>query len=103
LSRSTFKGDSNVLWLKPESGESLLRIHSTLEKRFPEHVPSSRFGYVPHVTVGFFESQEVLFQAKETILSEWKTLHFVVDELLYAVLGSDGIWHIEDRLHLKGN
>lgn len=98
-----FKGDSNILWLKPESDESLLRIHSALEERFPEYVPSSRLGYVPHVTVGLFESQEALFQAKETILSKWKILHFVVDELFYAVLGGDGIWHIEDRVHLKNN
>ncbi|TET11689.1 2'-5' RNA ligase family protein [Candidatus Aerophobetes bacterium] len=98
-----FKGDSNILWRKPESDESLLRIHSALEERFPEHVPSSRLGYVPHVTVGLFESQEALFQAKETILSKWEILHFVVDEMFYAVLGGDGIWHIEDRLHLKNN
>lgn len=98
-----FREDAKVLWLKPEDGGNLQRMHSALQKQFPEYVPSSRLGYVPHVTVGFFESERALHKAKEVILAEWKTVQFGVDELHYAVLGDDAVWHIKDRLYLKGN
>lgn len=98
-----FKGDSFVLWLESKDGGNLLRIHTALQEQFPEYVPSSQVEYIPHMTIGFFESERALLQAKEVILAEWKTVQFIVYKLLYVALGDDGIWHIKDKLYLKNN
>jgi 2'-5' RNA ligase len=97
----TFAGSTHVLWLKPEDGGNLSRIHVTLSERFPDYVPALPFDYIPHLTVGFFNSQQALSQAQEAILSGIKALHFRVDELIYMVLDSDGVWGIRDRLPLE--
>ncbi len=103
LELGCFEGEVNVLWLKPEDDGNLQRVHSALQERFPENVPSSQLGYVPHVTVGFFESERALHQAEDAIKTEWEMVRFRVDEVVYAVLGDDGVWHIKDKLHLGGN
>ena len=96
----TFAGSPCVLWLKPEDGGNLSCIYVTLAERFPNYVSALPFDYIPHLTVGFFNSQEALSQAQEAISSGMKSFHFQVDELLYMVLGGDGTWRIRDRLPL---
>jgi len=96
----TFAGSPYVLWLKPEDGGNLSRIHVALAERFSNYVFALPFDYVPHLTVGFFNSREALSQAQEVISSGMKPLHFQVDELVYMVLGDNGIWRIRDRLPL---
>ena len=97
-----FKGDSFVLWLEPEDGEHILRMHYALQKQFPKHVPISEFEYIPHLTIGSFESEEVMLQAKKTISSECKPLKFNVDNVVYIVMDNDDIWHVKDRISLAG-
>ncbi|MGB3341440.1 MAG: 2'-5' RNA ligase family protein [bacterium] len=95
-----FKGDSFVLWLEPEDGDDFIRMHSALQKQFPKYVPLSEFEYVPHLTIGSFESKEAMHQAKKIISSEYKALKFMADNVVYTVLDNDGIWYIKDRLSL---
>ena len=96
----TFAGSPCVLWLKPEDGGNLSRIYVTLTERFPTYVSALPFDYIPHLTVGLFNSQEALSQAQQAISSGMKSLHFQVDELLYLLFGDDGTWRIRDRLPL---
>ncbi len=96
----TFAGNPSVLWLRPEDEGALSRIHSALASRLSTYVLTLPVGYVPHLTLGFFESQEALSKAQEVILSEIKPLHFQADELIYMVFGDDSVWRIRDRLPL---
>lgn len=95
-----FAGSPHVLWLKPEDNGNLVRIHAALAERLPEHVPALPFDYVPHVTIGTFESEGELFRAQEAILSEWKPCHSQVNELVYMSSDSDGVWCVCTRLPL---
>ena len=96
----TFAGSPSVLWLRPEDGGNLSRLHAALARQLPAYVPASPLGYVPHVTLGFFDSQEALSRAQGVILAEIRPLHFQADELIYMVFGNDGVWRTRDRLPL---
>jgi 2'-5' RNA ligase len=96
----TFPGTPHVLWLKPEDGDHLSRIHRQLIHRFPHYVPPGSPEFVPHVTIGFFDAEEALSQAREAVQAQIKPLHFRVEELFYAVLGDEGVWRVHDRLPL---
>jgi len=96
----TFAGSPSVLWLRPEDDGNLSRLHSALAGHLPAYILTLPVGYVPHLTLGFFESQEALAEAQKAILSEIKPLHFQADELIYMVFGDDGVWRTRDRLAL---
>ena len=95
----TFPGPPHVLWLKPEDGGNLSRIHAALVERCPSYV-SDPASYVPHVTVGLFDTQEALSKARDAIPAEIVPLHFRVDELSYAVRGGYGVWYVYEQLVL---
>ena len=96
----TFAGSPAVLWLRPEDGGRLTRLHDALAGLFPAYELTLPVGYVPHLTLGFFETPEALAEAQKVILSEIKPLHFEADELIYMVFGDDSMWHTRDRLSL---
>ncbi|MCK4421516.1 2'-5' RNA ligase family protein [candidate division WOR-3 bacterium] len=95
-----FAGNPLVLWLKPDNGGYLICIRAALEEQFPIYVPASEFGYVPHLTVGFFDSNEALSRVKNTILSELEPLQFCVDSVNYMVFGDNGKWCLRDKIYL---
>ena len=95
-----FTGPPHVLWLKPEDGDQLSSIHTALAKRWANYVPAGRFDFVPHVTVGLFDTQEALSKAREAILAEIVPLCFRVDELSYVVRGDNGVWCVYEQLVL---
>jgi 2'-5' RNA ligase len=96
----TFAGSPAVLWLRPEDGGRLTRLHDALVALLPAYTLTSPLGYVPHLTLGFFDTPEALAEAQKVILSEIKPLHFEADELIYMVFGDDDVWHTCDRLAL---
>jgi 2'-5' RNA ligase len=96
----TFSGTPSVLWLRPEDGGNLSRLHSALVDLLPAYVLTTPFGYVPHLTLGFFDTPEALAEAQKVILSEIKPLRFEANELIYMVFGDDGVWRTRDRLPL---
>lgn len=97
----SFPGSTSVLWFRPEDDGNLVRIHALLENHFPKYVPVSPLGYVPHLTVGFFDSSEALTQAQETILSAFEPFEFQVNAVTYMVLGDDRVWGSRDELLLE--
>jgi poly(A) polymerase len=99
-SLGTFDGNPAVLWLRPEDGGRLTYMHDALAGRLPAYIPASPVGYVPHLTLGFFDTPEALAEAQQVILSEIEPLHLEVDELIYMVFGGDGVWRTRDRLPL---
>ena len=96
----TFAGTPHVLWLKPDDDGHLARIHAQLAKRFSKYIPATPLDFVPHVTVGFFDTQAALSQAREAMLAEIAPLHFRIDALSYVVFCADDTWPVHDRLPL---
>jgi len=96
----TFPGEPGVLWLKPEDGENLERIHAGLMQRFASHFPASTLEYVPHLTLGFFDSPDALARAQQAVASNLRPMRFTLRRLAYAVLGENNVWRLCDQLAL---
>ncbi len=95
-----FGGEPLVLWLKPEDEGTLARIHAALEDAFPAWVPPMPWEFVPHVTIGFFDTEAALENARRHILSELEPMRWRVSALSYLTMGEDGVWRVLDRLAL---
>jgi 2'-5' RNA ligase len=95
-----FEQPRAVLWLRPDDGGALGRIHAALAERFPAHIQDGPLGFVPHLTIGFCDSATALAQARTTLAAAWQPLRFRVTVVSYAVLEPDGIWRVRDTAHL---
>ena len=95
-----FAGEPPVLWLKPEDGGRFSRIREALTERIPEYFPPMPWDYVPHVTIGPFDTHEALARARQFVESEWRPMRFEVGELVYAIMLADGTYRIADRVAL---
>jgi 2'-5' RNA ligase len=82
---NVFEAPSRVLWLVPENGGCLPRIYATLEERFPQYIPPSELAYMPHMTLGFFDTQEAQTAARTRVESELSPMQFHVTELVFMV------------------
>jgi 2'-5' RNA ligase len=96
----SFPGDPGVLWLKPEDGGNLTRIHAGLLQRFGPLVPPSTLEYVPHLTIGFFDSSDALSRARQSVELTLKPMRFTLRRLAYAVLAENNAWRLCDQLPL---
>jgi 2'-5' RNA ligase len=89
-----------VLWLQPEENEIICSMHTVIEERFPGYIHRGSLNFVPHMTLGFFESRKKLEQAQQKISRELKPIEFMVDKLVYATLGEAKRWELVDHLPL---
>ncbi len=96
-----FNGKPRVLWLRPEDGGELNSIHESLKRKFPKHVASSGFEYIPHLSIGFFDSVRALRSAWHVVSDGWKPAVFKVDRIYHIVYTERGRWSINDTLALK--
>lgn len=96
----TFVRTESVLWLKPEDGGNLSRIRMKMKELFSKHLSQSSLAYVPHLTIGFFESMEELLKARKSVQKQFKTLQFTVDKVIFAVFELEG-WRIHDHIDLQ--
>ena len=94
-----FESPARVLWLVPEDGGCLLHIQAILAERFPQYVPAMELPYVPHMTLGFFDSPEAQAVARARVESELSPMRFHVAELIFMV-HTQGVWAWHDRLPL---
>ncbi len=94
----SFAGEESILWLKPQDDGSLMRIRSAFEKCFPDYFVASEFAFVPHLTIGFFNSEEALLQAQKLIAQQLRALSFMVDEVLYVTFEKEDAWCIWDKI-----
>jgi 2'-5' RNA ligase len=97
-----FQSPQAVLWFRPDDEGTLLRLHAALVEQFPAHVQPDPLPFVPHLTVGFFDSPAALAQASATIGARWQPVRFRVKRLYYAVLKPNGVWHVHDEVPLAG-
>jgi len=97
---SAFEQPGIVLWFRPDNGGALARIETALAEAFPAYFPPGPLPFVPHLTLGFFDSLEELAQARAAIAAAWQPLRFRVAALSYAVLEPDGVWRVRDTVRL---
>ena len=95
-----FHGEQHVLWLRPDDNGALTRLNAALTERFADHVPQLPYSYVPHVTIGFFDSDDALIQAQQGVCETIGVLRFRVKSLTYAAHDRDGRWRLHDELPL---
>lgn len=96
----TFVRDEIVLWLKPENGRNIMRIRRKMHGLFAKHMPYSALSYVPHLTLGFFETVEDMLRARGNVHKQMRPLQFTVDRIIFAVFEQGG-WAIYDHINLK--
>lgn len=99
-STGIFESDEFVLWLKPEDDGSLMQLRSALAQKFPLYFPADLRPYVPHLTIGFFESRDALLQAQSIVRNELTPIRFRADVVTFMVFGEEGKWGNADHLHL---
>jgi 2'-5' RNA ligase len=97
-----FLSPVRVLWLQPEDGGTITCMYRRLEERFPDYVepPQPPFSFVPHMTVGFFNSAAALEEAQQKIASELTSLEFEVNEVAFAAQMAQGKWGRVDGIRL---
>jgi 2'-5' RNA ligase len=96
----TFVADESVLWLKPDNGHTLVKIRALMQDLFVKHLESPSLAFVPHLTLGFFQSVEEMLHARKTVEKQIKTLEFTVNKLIFAIIESEG-WRIHDHIFLQ--
>lgn len=96
----TFEHPQSVLWLRPDDGGMLARIHAALTAQFPDYVQGGPLGFIPHLTVGFFDTQEDMATATATIAAAWQPIRFRVRALTYMTLCPDSSWCVCDAIPL---
>jgi 2'-5' RNA ligase len=103
---AAFEQPEVVLWLRPDDEGALVRIHVALAELFPTYFPPGPLPFVPHLTLGFFDSVAGLTQARAAIAARlsrlWRPLRFRVAALHYAVCAAGGVWRIHDTAPLAG-
>jgi 2'-5' RNA ligase len=97
-----FLGNPNVLWLKPEDGGIIIRIRRALEEALPEYIPPLPFEYRPHMSIGFFEDLEALYQANQKVQNEIVPVSFLASHVSYAYQLLDGSMQIHDQVLVGG-
>jgi 2'-5' RNA ligase len=95
-----FKGEPRVLWLKPSDKGELSSIHESLRRQFPKYVSSSGFDFVPHLSIGFLDTDQALRDAWKIVSDAWRPVTFKVDRIYYVVHNQRGRWRIKSTLPL---
>ena len=88
----TFAGSPAVLWLRPEAGGNISRLHGIINEQLPSYAADLPFDYVPHLTLGFFDDREALLDTQAAVAADLVPIRFQVRELVYVVLMEDGQW-----------
>lgn len=96
----TFENSHYVLWLRVEDEGQLSRIRAALMHCLPERVPPLPFEYVPHVTIGVFESRSDLRKAEEAMRAQMKPRRFTVRRLTYLSPDERGVWSVFSHVPL---
>ena len=97
-----FEQPQPVLWLRPDDGGMLTRIHAALVAQFPADVKDGPLPFVPHLTLGFFDTLAALEDARKTVATDWEPVRFRVKALAYMTMCEDGTWCTRDTLPLSG-
>ena len=95
-----FETESHVLWLQVEDGGWLSRIRAVLMQCVPQYMPPLPFEYVPHVTIGVFDSPADLAEVRDAMRAQIKPRRFTVRRLTYLSPDEQGIWCVCSQIAL---
>jgi 2'-5' RNA ligase len=96
----TFETQHLVLWLRVEDQGWLSTIRAALMHCLPQYMPPLPFRYVPHVTIGVFESRSDMDKVQEAIRADMKPRRFTVRHLTYLCPDQRGVWSVCSRVPL---
>jgi 2'-5' RNA ligase len=96
----TFETDHHVLWLRVEDQGQLSRIQAALMQCLPQYVLPLPYGYVPHVTLGVFQSRSEMDQVQEAMCADLKPRRLTVRYLAYLSPDKRGSWCVCSRVPL---
>ena len=89
-----FETDECVLWLRVEDGGELAQVRASLMHCLPQYVPPLPFEYVPHVTLGVFDSPSALKMAMLAMGDQLRPQRFAVRRLSYLSPDENGVWSV---------
>ena len=55
-----FESPAGVLWLRPDDGGVITAIRTALAQKYPVAIAPLPFEFIPHMTLGFFETPQAL-------------------------------------------
>ena len=97
-----FEAPQAVLWLRPDAGDALHDLHTALCEQFPAYMQEEPLGFVPHLTVGFFDTSDAMAHARAALAAVWQPVRFRVRSLCYATFQENSAWRIHSELPLGG-
>lgn len=98
-----FTREGFVLWLKPtdEHGE-LQMLRTVILKAFPDVAFDRPDDFVPHISIGFFETQDNLLQARDAVRHELHPFSFRLAHVSFFQADAGDIWQCVDTIELGG-
>ena len=90
----TFETDHFVLWLRVQDQGWLSSIRTALMDCLPQSVPPLPFEYVPHVTVGIFQSRSDMDRVQEAMRADMQPRRFTARYLTYLSPDQRGVWSV---------
>jgi 2'-5' RNA ligase len=90
----TFETDHFVLWRQVEDQGWLSRIRAALMLCLPQYMPPLPFAYVPHVTIGVFQSRPDMDKVWEAMRVDMKPRRFIVRRVAYLSPDQRGGWSV---------
>lgn len=99
----TFPLPDGVLWLKPqETGRELQTLQEIVLHAFPDIQFAWAQEFVPHISIGFFRSEEALTAAQQAVRKELRPFSFRIAIVSFLRAEQGDIWRPADMLELGG-
>jgi hypothetical protein len=101
----TFKHNAScTLWLKPECDppNALHELSARLLKAYPycDDVANHPNGFNPHMSMGMFTDQRIMFQVKELVEQTWEPVEFLVKEIYMLTWIGFGPYQVREVIPL---
>lgn len=96
-----FLQEELVLWLKPVAARgNLKRLRDIVLAAFPDVLFERRYDFVPHISIGFFETAQALSAAKSAVDGDLRPFSFRVSFLSFLLADTDDVWQCVDTIDL---
>jgi 2'-5' RNA ligase len=92
-----------VLWLRPTvEHDELVSLRNIVLKPFPDVAFERPDDFVPHISIGFFGTQDALLKARDIVQRELHPFSFRVAYVSFLQADEGDIWQCFDTLDLGG-
>jgi 2'-5' RNA ligase len=98
-----FVQEGFVLWLGPNvEHDELVSLRNIVLKPFPDVTFERPDDFVPHISIGFFETQGGLMRARDAVQHELHPFSFRVAFISFLQADEGDIWQCIDTVELGG-